>query len=147
MFRLWGNPFSLKNRVKRLEQSLSMLEIDFMEDQHDLEVEASSIRLLEMNVNDLWQRLRALEEGAQTCRKERQREGIQIAKKEGKYRKARKLTNEQIEEAKALDVNGVPRTQIARNLGVSRQTLYTSCGWVKTQQQMSKGEHDNDRSN
>ena len=56
---------------------------------------------------------------------ERQREGIAIAKKEGKY-KGRKpsLSAEQIEQAKALVAAGQNKSKIARLLGVSRTTLY-----------------------
>ncbi|MDR3176586.1 MAG: recombinase family protein [Desulfovibrio sp.] len=58
--------------------------------------------------------------------KERQREGIERAKKEGKYRgRSYKLTHEQMEEAQALLAQGVPKTKIADRLGVARPTIYT----------------------
>lgn len=55
---------------------------------------------------------------------ERQREGIAIAKAKGVYRKQKALTPEQVEDAKARVEQGVTKARIARDLGVSRQTLY-----------------------
>lgn len=59
--------------------------------------------------------------------RERQAEGIQAAKERGVYSKprAKKLTPEQIAEAQQRRDNGEPVTGIARDLGVSRQTLYS----------------------
>lgn len=59
--------------------------------------------------------------------RERQREGIALAKKEGKY-KGRKaaLDEAQIAEAREQINDGAKVAQVARDLGVSRQTLYTS---------------------
>ncbi|KGJ79328.1 transposase [Cryobacterium roopkundense] len=58
--------------------------------------------------------------------RERQAEGIAIAKRDGKYEKAPKLTLEHIAEARARVDAGVPKALVARNLGVSRQTLYAA---------------------
>lgn len=59
--------------------------------------------------------------------RERQAEGIAIAKSKGVY-KGRKpsLTPEQVAEAHATVASGVPKAEVARRLGVSRQTLYTA---------------------
>lgn len=61
--------------------------------------------------------------------RERQAEGIAIAKANGVY-KGRKpsLTAEQVEKARADVAAGIPKARIARDLGVSRQTLYTALG-------------------
>lgn len=56
--------------------------------------------------------------------KERQREGIAIAKAQGKYSKRRKITDELIAEAKARTEKGEPLSQVAKDLKVSRETLY-----------------------
>ena len=56
--------------------------------------------------------------------RERQAEGVAIAKAAGKYRRAPRLTPEQIEEARRRVASGVPKAQVARELGVSRPTLY-----------------------
>nr|WP_191280402.1 recombinase family protein [Nocardioides flavus (ex Wang et al. 2016)] len=59
--------------------------------------------------------------------RERQREGIEIAKAQGKYRgRARALNPEQVEQAKTLVATGVAKAKVARDLGVSRQTLYNA---------------------
>lgn len=57
--------------------------------------------------------------------RERQREGIEIAKKNGKYKGRKKsLSEEQIEKIKELDAAGVPKAKIARDYKVSRQTIH-----------------------
>lgn len=56
--------------------------------------------------------------------KERQREGIAIAKAQGKYAKRRKITDELIAEAKARTERGEPLSKVAKDLKVSRETLY-----------------------
>ena len=56
--------------------------------------------------------------------KERQREGIAIAKAAGKYNKRRKITDELIAEAKARTERGEPLSRVAKDLKVSRETLY-----------------------
>ena len=60
---------------------------------------------------------------------ERQREGIAIAKGAGKY-KGRKaaLTGEQADELRARLVQGVAVSTLAREYGVSRQTVYNYAG-------------------
>lgn len=55
---------------------------------------------------------------------ERQREGIAIAKAKGRYRKKPSLTPEQIEQARQDVERGVTKARVAKDLGVSRQTLY-----------------------
>ncbi len=59
--------------------------------------------------------------------KERQREGIELAKARGVYKgRAPKLTPEQAQELKAKDAanNGKGRAALARDYGISRETLY-----------------------
>ncbi|MEB0267705.1 recombinase family protein [Cryobacterium sp. 10I5] len=58
--------------------------------------------------------------------RERQAEGIAIAKRDGRYEKAPKLVPEQIAEARERVGAGVPKALVARDLGVSRQTLYAA---------------------
>ena len=58
--------------------------------------------------------------------RERQREGIAIAKENGVYKGRKpKLTAAKIEEAKQRIVAGEKKAVIARTMGVSRQTLYS----------------------
>lgn len=61
----------------------------------------------------------------QTIR-ERQAEGIAIAKQKGVYGRGTKIDVEQIAEAREQIDAGVPKPEVARRLGVSRQTLYTA---------------------
>ncbi|MDD9911890.1 MAG: recombinase family protein [Alphaproteobacteria bacterium] len=58
--------------------------------------------------------------------RERQREGIQLAKQRGVYkgRKA-KLTNEQATEVRQRVAAGEKKTILAREFGISRETLYS----------------------
>lgn len=56
---------------------------------------------------------------------ERQREGIAIAKAEGKYKGGKaKLTTEQVTAMLAKVAAGAPKAQVAREFGISRETLY-----------------------
>ena len=59
--------------------------------------------------------------------RERQREGIEIAKKKGKFRgRKRALTEQQILDAQRRIAAGETKASVARALGVSRDTLYRS---------------------
>ncbi|WP_430754513.1 recombinase family protein [Micrococcus luteus] len=55
---------------------------------------------------------------------ERRAEGIALAKKAGKYDRAPKLTSEQVQTARDRVEAGVPKAVVAREMSVSRQTLY-----------------------
>lgn len=71
--------------------------------------------------------LGAVAEFERSLIRERQAEGIAIAKSNGVY-KGRKpsLNAEQVAEARQQVSQGVPKAKVARDLGVSRQTLYTA---------------------
>ena len=57
--------------------------------------------------------------------RERQREGIELAKQRGAYKgRARSLTDDQVRHARRAAAAGVPKTKIARDLGCSRSVLY-----------------------
>ena len=57
--------------------------------------------------------------------RERQAEGIRIAKAAGKYRgRDKALTPAQVDEARTLIANGTPKTIVATRFGVNRSTLY-----------------------
>lgn len=58
--------------------------------------------------------------------RERQAEGIAIAKAAGRYDRGPKLSPEQVEEARLRVRSGVAKARVARDLGVSRQTLYAA---------------------
>ena len=57
--------------------------------------------------------------------RERQREGIELAKVRGAYRgRKRSLSDAQVAEIRSRIGDGVPKAVLARELGVSRETLY-----------------------
>lgn len=57
---------------------------------------------------------------------ERQREGIALAKKRGVYkgRRPRSLTSDQVQALRDRATDGEPKASLAREFGISRQTLY-----------------------
>jgi len=71
--------------------------------------------------------LGAVAEFERSLIRERQAEGIAIAKANGVY-KGRKpsLSPEQVTEARQRVSDGIPKARVARDLGVSRQTLYAA---------------------
>ncbi|OFR68629.1 recombinase family protein [Corynebacterium sp. HMSC078H07] len=75
--------------------------------------------------NLLLNMLGAVAEFERSLIKERQREGIAIAKAKGKY-KGRKpsLTSAQVDEVVELKASGVSIAEIARRYGVSRPSIY-----------------------
>ncbi|MCT2999258.1 recombinase family protein [Propionibacterium freudenreichii] len=60
--------------------------------------------------------------------RERQAEGIAIAKRKGVYARGPKLSAEQIASARERIRAGVAKSVVARDLGVSRSTLYAALG-------------------
>ena len=61
--------------------------------------------------------------------RERQREGIARAQKEGRYKgRPRKITDEQWEQIKAEIQAGTKKTDIAKKYGISREGIYVMLG-------------------
>lgn len=57
--------------------------------------------------------------------RERQKEGIALAKQRGVYRGRKPaLSDEQIVELKGLVRTGIPKTKVARDFGITRETVY-----------------------
>ena len=57
--------------------------------------------------------------------RERQREGIELAKKRGVYKGRRpSLTDDQVTELRTQAAAGIPKTQLARQYGIHRDTVY-----------------------
>ncbi|NJD37624.1 MAG: recombinase family protein [Geobacter sp.] len=64
--------------------------------------------------------------------KSRQAEGIKLAKQKGVYKgRSKCLKPEQAEEARARVAAGVPKSRVASDLGITRQTLYKYLEGVK----------------
>ena len=55
---------------------------------------------------------------------ERQREGIAKAKAEGKYKGRQPTARAKADSVKALVEQNIPKAQIAKDLGISRASLY-----------------------
>jgi DNA invertase Pin-like site-specific DNA recombinase len=71
--------------------------------------------------------------------RERQREGIEIAKKKGKFRgTAKKLNHEKIETLKSELLTRKSKSQIAIDLGISRFTLYRYIDKIKQEEEIHK---------
>ncbi len=57
--------------------------------------------------------------------RERQKEGIALAKQRGVYRGRKPaLSDEQIVELKGLVRTGIPKTRVAKDFGITRETVY-----------------------
>jgi DNA invertase Pin-like site-specific DNA recombinase len=57
--------------------------------------------------------------------KSRQAEGIKLAKEKGAYKgRSKCLTPEQAEEVRTRTAAGVSKSRVAKDMGVTRQTLY-----------------------
>ena len=77
----------------------------------------------------LFQVMGAFAEFERALIRERQREGIALAKAAGKYKGRKKaLSAEQVREVRARADQGESKAGLARELGVSRQTIY---GYLK----------------
>lgn len=73
------------------------------------------------------QLLGAVAELERSLIRERQAEGIALAKERGVYKgRAPKLSAEQVADARQRVADGVPKAKVARDLDVSRQTLYAA---------------------
>lgn len=67
----------------------------------------------------------AFAEFERTLIRERQQEGIALAKQRGVYRgRKNALSPEQVAEMKQMVANGEPKAALAREFGVSRETIY-----------------------
>ena len=113
--------------LRRLVETLTSkgVRVEFIKESLTFTGEDSSMSKLLLSV------MGAFAEFERSLIRERQAEGIAIAKTKGVY-KGRKpaLTAEQVEQAREFVAAGVPKAEVARRLGVSRQTLYTALSAV-----------------
>jgi len=117
MDRLARNLIDLREMVKELTQR--GVEVSFVKENLTFTGRDEPISMLLLNV------IGAVAEFERSIIRERQAEGIRIAKARGVYRgRNAAMTPEQAEEAKRLAGAGVPKARIARDLKVSRETLY-----------------------
>lgn len=117
MDRLARNLDDLRGIVKRLTSQ--GIRIQFIKESLIFTGEDSPMSTLLLSV------MGAFAEFERSLIRERQREGIELAKKRGAY-KGRKpiLSDEQIVKIKELNEMGIPKSKIARDFNVSRQTIY-----------------------
>lgn len=72
--------------------------------------------------------LGAVAEFERSIIRERQAEGIARAKARGAYKGRKPVPDEKIEQARKLVSQGVPKARVARDLGISRSSLYKHLG-------------------
>ena len=72
--------------------------------------------------------LGAVAEFERSIIRERQAEGIARAKARGIYKGRKPVPDEKIEQARQLISQGVPKARVARDLGISRSSLYKHLG-------------------
>lgn len=117
MDRLARNLVDLRCLVQKITQR--RIHIEFVKENLTFTGDDSPMANLLLSV------MGAFAEFERSLIKERQMEGIALAKKRGAY-KGRKavLSKAQIEEIKTRVANGDKKSHIARDFGISRETLY-----------------------
>ena len=124
MDRLARNLDDLRNIVNSLVKDKII--IRFVKENLTFDGEESNISQLMLSI------MGAVGEFERSIIRERQKEGIAIAKNKGKYQ-GRKLalTQEQIEEMKKKIEFKVPKSVIAKDLGICRSSLYVYINKLK----------------
>ena len=117
MDRLARNLDDLRKLVKEFTQK--GISVFFVKEGLTFNNEDSPISNLMLSV------MGAFAEFERSIIKERQREGIEIAKRRGVYKGRKKsLTPEQVEQLKKRLKEGATKTFVAQEFGISRETLY-----------------------
>jgi DNA invertase Pin-like site-specific DNA recombinase len=107
--------------LRRLVQELTgkKVQLEFVKEGLRFSGEDSPVAQLMLSV------MGAFAEFERALIRERQREGIALAKEKGVYRGRKKsLSPEQVAEVRQKASAGVPKAKLARELGISRETLY-----------------------
>ena len=117
MDRLARNLDDLRRLVRALTQR--GVRVEFVKEQLTFTGEDAPLATLLLSV------MGAFAEFERAVLRERQREGIALAKQRGAYRGRKKaLSPEQVAEMKRRIAAGETKAQVARELGISRETLY-----------------------
>jgi len=117
MDRLARNLDDLRSIVRKL--TANGVAVHFVKEQLTFTGDDTAIANLLLSV------MGAFAEFERSLIRERQREGIELAKKRGAYRgRRRSLNDDQVAELRRRVDEGVPKAALARELGVSRETLY-----------------------
>ena len=118
MDRMARNLDDLRRLVRELA-TVRGVRVQFLKEQLTFSGEPSPMADLLLSV------LGAFAEFERALIRERQQEGIVLAKARGAYKgRKRSLTSDQVEAVRARAAAGEPKASLARELGVSRQTLY-----------------------
>ena len=107
--------------LRRLVQVLTArgVRIEFLKESLSFTGEDSPMAQLMLSV------MGAFAEFERALLRERQREGIALAKRRGVYRgRKRVLSGDQVEQVRLRAGAGEPKTRLAREFGISRETLY-----------------------
>jgi DNA invertase Pin-like site-specific DNA recombinase len=117
MDRLARNLDDLRATVRRL--TAKGVRVQFVKEQLTFTGEDTAMATLLLSV------MGAFAEFERALIRERQREGIALAKTRGVYRGRKKsLTDEQVTQLTTQAAAGVPKAAIARQFGISRETVY-----------------------
>ena len=117
MDRLARNLDGLRHLVKELTDK--GIQVKFLKENLTFTGEDSPMSMLLLSI------MGAFAEFERSLIRERQREGIAIAKKRGAYKgRKRSLSVEQVEMVRERVAAGEKKAKLARDLGVSRETLY-----------------------
>lgn len=109
---------SLRRNVDA-QKTLRGIRIEFLKESLTFTGEDSPMANLMLSV------MGAFAEFERALIRERQREGIALARQRGAYRGRKKaLTDEKAIELKQRVADGEPKAKVARDLGISRETLY-----------------------
>jgi DNA invertase Pin-like site-specific DNA recombinase len=107
--------------LRRIVQTLTQkgVRIEFVKENLTFTGEDSPMSSLMLSV------MGAFAEFERALLKERQREGIALAKKRGAYKGRKKsLSPQEVAELRQRVASGISKAQVAREAGISRQTLY-----------------------
>ncbi|WP_182047594.1 recombinase family protein [Curtobacterium sp. ME26] len=116
MDRLARNLEDLRRLVRRLTDK--QVRVEFVKEQLTFTGEDSAMANLLLNM------MGAFAEFERELIRERQREGIALAKQRGVYRgRTRSLTPIQVADLREQAAAGVPKTVLAKEFGVSRETV------------------------
>jgi len=127
MDRLARNVKDLKSLVDDLLQK--KIQIHFMKENLQFQGQNSALANLMLHM------MGAFAEFEYAFIRERQREGIEIAKKKGKFKgMTKKLDSEKVEILKKDLLTRKSKTQIALDLGISRFTLYRYMARIKEEE-------------
>ena len=117
MDRLARNLDDLRSIVRRL--TTKKVRVEFVKEQLSFTGDDNAMATLLLNV------MGAFAEFERSLIRERQREGIVLAKKRGAYRgRAPSLDTARAAELRAKAASGVPKAALARYFGISRETVY-----------------------